>query len=302
MQARTDARPPRPVVFGEVLFDHFPDGAAVLGGAPFNVAWHLEGFGLEPLFVSRIGDDERGREIVGAMTDWGLDVSGLQRDPQRPTGEVRVALADGQPTFDILADRAYDAIGPDLAAAAAATLPAGLLYHGTLALRGQTSRAALTRLREVTGAPAFLDVNLRPPWYDRDTVLAALDGARWAKLNEAELRELSGHGGQTGAAACALAARHDLDAVIVTLGADGAIWSDRQEITATAAAVDAPELVDTVGAGDAFASVCIAGLLRGMTAERILHAAHRFAAAICRIRGAVARDPGLYRRVFGDGW
>ncbi len=300
MQARTDARLPRPLVFGEVLFDHFPDGSAVLGGAPFNVAWHLEGFGLKPLFISRIGDDERGREIVAAMDDWGLDVSGLQRDPRRPTGEVRVSLADGQPAFGILADRAYDAVDPDLAAATIATLPAGLLYHGSLALRGPTSRDALTRLREATGAPVFLDVNLRPPWYDRDSVLAALDDARWAKLNEAELRELSRHDGEIGEAACALAAGHDLEAVIVTLGGEGAIWTDRQEITASAEAHDAGEILDTVGAGDAFASVCIAGLMRGMAVERILRTAHRFAVAICGIRGAVARDPRLYRSVFGD--
>ena len=41
-----------PVVFGEVLFDIFPDGAKHLGGAPFNVAWHLQAFGDQPLFLS----------------------------------------------------------------------------------------------------------------------------------------------------------------------------------------------------------------------------------------------------------
>ena len=35
MHDSKDAGPPRPLVFGEVLFDHFPDGSAVLGGAPF---------------------------------------------------------------------------------------------------------------------------------------------------------------------------------------------------------------------------------------------------------------------------
>ena len=45
-------------IFGEVLFDCFPDGREVLGGAPFNVAWHLHAFGQSPVFVSRVGDDE----------------------------------------------------------------------------------------------------------------------------------------------------------------------------------------------------------------------------------------------------
>jgi fructokinase len=234
------------------------------------------------------------------MADWGLDAAGLQRDPRRPTGEVSVALADGQPTFDILADRAYDAVDPDQAASTAAAQTVGLLYHGTLALRDPVSRAALARLRDTTGAPVFLDVNLRPPWYDAETVRAALDAAVWAKLNGAELRELSGHDGQAGEAARALAQVHDLEGVIVTLGGDGAIWSDREGNSASAPALEAAEIVDTVGAGDAFASVCIAGLLRGMSAERILHTAHRFAVEICGIRGAVTRDRDLYRGAFED--
>ncbi|NIR30149.1 MAG: carbohydrate kinase, partial [Gammaproteobacteria bacterium] len=53
----------RPVVFGEVLFDQFEDGDAVLGGAPFNVAWHLQGLGLRPFFASRIGEDRLGERV-----------------------------------------------------------------------------------------------------------------------------------------------------------------------------------------------------------------------------------------------
>ena len=66
-------------VFGEVLYDCFPDGKEILGGAPFNVAWHLSGFGQSPLFVSRVGDDPAGREIRGRMRrgDWRFGTHGL---------------------------------------------------------------------------------------------------------------------------------------------------------------------------------------------------------------------------------
>ena len=57
-------------IFGEVLFDHFADGKRVLGGAPFNVAWHLQAFGEAPHFISRVGDDAEGDEIQAAMRDW----------------------------------------------------------------------------------------------------------------------------------------------------------------------------------------------------------------------------------------
>ena len=74
-------------VFGEVLFDHFPDGSKVLGGAPFNVAWHLQAFGLSPRFISRVGDDEDGEQIKSAMQAWGMSLSGLQTDRKLPTGD-----------------------------------------------------------------------------------------------------------------------------------------------------------------------------------------------------------------------
>ena len=99
-------------VFGEVLFDHFPDGTRVLGGAPFNVAWHLQAFGQAPWFVSRVGADPEGAAVREAMRDWGMDTGGLQLDPRYPTGRVSVRFADGEPTYDIVRPCAYDAIEP----------------------------------------------------------------------------------------------------------------------------------------------------------------------------------------------
>ena len=76
------------VVFGEVLFDVFPGGEAVLGGAAFNVAWNLQGLGLAPLFVSRVGADELGRRVLDAMASWGMETRGVEVDSSRPTGRV----------------------------------------------------------------------------------------------------------------------------------------------------------------------------------------------------------------------
>jgi fructokinase len=129
-------------VFGEVLFDRFPDGHAVLGGAPFNVAWHLQAFGERPRFLSAVGDDAPGRQIRQAMADWGMDLDSLGTDPEHATGEVVVSLEGGEPSYDIRPDRAYDHIAPP-----AAGPGCDLLYHGTLAVRGPRSAQALTRLR-----------------------------------------------------------------------------------------------------------------------------------------------------------
>ena len=96
----------RPLLFGEVLHDCFPDGSRVLGGAPFNVACHLRALGLDPDLVSRVGDDAAGREVLAAMRERTLDRAGIQIDHARPTGRVAVRIDAGEPRFDILADQA----------------------------------------------------------------------------------------------------------------------------------------------------------------------------------------------------
>ena len=140
-------RPP-PCFFGEILIDVFPDGREVLGGAPFNVAWHLQGFGLAPLLISRVGADAAGERIRAAMAAWGMRLDGLQTDPEHPTGRVTVSLRDGEPSFDIVTDSAWDFISadelPDL-------IPA-LVYHGSLALRHRVSAATLEALLARGGA------------------------------------------------------------------------------------------------------------------------------------------------------
>lgn len=100
----------RPIMFGKVLFDMFPDGSVALGGAPFNVAWHLQAFGLEPLLISRVGADALGRRVATAMLEWGMDRSGLQIDSAHPTSTVTITFNVGEPEFDIVADRAIDYI------------------------------------------------------------------------------------------------------------------------------------------------------------------------------------------------
>jgi fructokinase len=275
-------------VFGEVLFDHFPDGSKVLGGAPFNVAWHLQAFGQNPLFVSRIGDDEDGREILAAMREWGMAASGVQLDPKRPTGRVAVALEDGQPSYDIVHPCAYDAIEPSTVDGA------GMLYHGSLALRDAASRDALDTLAQDRGAAVFLDVNLRDPWWDKQQLSARLERASWVKLNQDELALLGPTGGIDDAAAAAMFDRYGLEGLIVTHGERGAVMMTRGEEMVRIAPPPGIQVVDTVGAGDAFAAVCIVGLLQAWPREVMLQRAQSFAARVVGQQGAISRDRSLY--------
>lgn len=239
----TDSQPI--TIFGEVLFDCFPDGAKVLGGAPFNVAWNLRALGERPRFISRLGEDAQGSNVRKAMGEWEMDTDAVQTDPDHGTGIVSVTLEAGEPAYDIVSDRAYDHID----AAALPSSPPGLLYHGTLALRQADSRQALQALRARTDR-VFVDVNLRAPWWQRDTVLALLEGARWVKLNADELREL-GQGGANDDAAQRFRERYQLELLIVTHGAKGATAyrPTQSPLSVTPAALTAS--VDPVGAGDA---------------------------------------------------
>jgi len=287
-----DAQLARPLIFGEVLFDCFEDGTEVLGGAPFNVAWHLAGFGLDPLFVSRIGRDPQGEAVRRRMADWGLRTDGLQLDDQHPTGRVEIRmLADGGHRFEILADQAYDHIDPAPVTALLQRLPADILYHGSLAVRAPGSAAALAALRE-RGLPRFVDINLRAPWWQPETVRELMNGARWLKLNDEELDLLQPGEAGLEARAQALRDANGHDWLILTCGAEGAtLYTADGEFSGTPPAV---EVVDTVGAGDAFAAVCLLGLIRGWPAATTLGRALEFAARICGQRGATAPDRTLY--------
>ena len=283
---------PRPVVFGEVLFDVFPDGSEVMGGAPFNVAWHLQAFGLNPLFVSRVGDDALGHAIRDAMEQWGMDASGLQTDPVHSTGMVTVSLRGGEPTFDIKADRAYDRIDteelPDI--------PANpLLYHGSLALRDEHSRAALARLKEQSNPRPFVDVNLRPPWWDKETVLGLVEDASWVKINADELALLVPETDGRAEQARLLQERFGLQGVFVTEGAAGAFARTPEEEILRVAPQANVRVVDAVGAGDAFASVLILGLTRSWPLQQTLDRAQAFASAMVGQRGATVQDPAFYQ-------
>jgi len=284
-------------VFGEVLFDHFPDGRRVLGGAPFNVAWHLQAFGEAPRFISRVGADAEGTEIRAAMRDWGMDLGGLQTDPERPTGRVAISFENGEPAYEIVEGCAYDAIDAAAVEESMTDVSCRLLYHGSLALRDEISRAALLQLAAATTRTLFVDVNLRAPWWRRESILEMLRLANWVKLNDDELL-LLGQGGQDRVLEpVAFLREFDLQGLLVTRGAAGAeLHTVEGEFLRVSPHLDVDK-VDTVGAGDAFASVMILGLVRAWPLQLTLQRAQEFASKIVAQRGATVSDPDFYRSI-----
>lgn len=299
------------VVFGETLVDEFPD-RSVLGGAPFNVAYHLQHFGLAPLLVTRIGEDANGDRLVAAIASAGMNTRGVQRDATLPTGRVRVTFGDGGHRFEILDDQAYDAINANDAVRAVGatndTMSAAsgalrrLVYFGTLAQRSERSRAALDAVLAECNGICWCDLNLRAPFDTTDVIVRSLEAADVLKLNSDELdsvaRRLGLDGSDAGAHAASLLERYRLQSVLVTCGPDGA-WA--LDAAGTYVRVEgrplAGPLADTVGAGDGFAAVAIVGLSRQWSLRETLERADALARAICLVHGAIPYDRTVYQTI-----
>ena len=279
-------------IFGEVLIDQFPDGQQVLGGAPFNVAWHLQAFGLAPCFISRVGNDAAGKSIRQAMTAWGMDLESVQIDPDYPTGTVDVTFNDGEPHYEILANQAYDFI--DAQPLNLAT-DYRVLYHGTLALRNAVSAHALNVLKERHTGKVFIDVNLRAPWWHKESVEQWLSKANWVKLNHEELKQLAPQQNTLQEIMRLFLAQHDLDVLIITCGSSGAMALNHTGEFIEVTPAENLTIVDTVGAGDAFSAVLLLGIQQDWSLSVTMERAQAFASALVTQRGATVQDAGFYQ-------
>jgi len=281
---------PAVTIFGETLIDCFPDGQEVMGGAPFNVAWHLQAFGDQPCLISRVGNDAHGADILHAMKSWGMDSNGMQIDAQHPTGRVDVTLQDNEPSYSITPDCAYDFTDADIIP----PITKGVLYHGTLALRNPVARNAFNKLLANADLSIFLDVNLRQPWWQAEDVFGWIKQAHWVKLNHDELTQLGIVIDDRNRDLAQFQNEYEIDLLIVTYGEEGAVVRTRQGQLHQVRPSPAQHFVDTVGAGDAFTATFLHGLLAGWTIAETINAAQDFASAVVGQRGAISTDPEFY--------
>ena len=147
-----------------------------------------------------------------------------------------------------------------------------------------------------------MDINLRDPWWDAATVNGILSRARCAKLNDEELATIIPGTVQSEEqdlirAANEALSRFELDAIVVTRGAEGAFITT-PDGTVGGKPPPVEHLVDTVGAGDAFCAITLFGLHAGWSASEIIGRALAFAAEICKQRGATAANRQLYENAY----
>ncbi len=277
----------RPLVLGDVMVDVVArlsgplapgsDSHAVIrfygGGSAANTAAWLARAGSEPLLVGRVGDDERGQTVRDELRAAGVEVA-LAVDPELPTGTCIVLVGPGGERTMAPDAGANDGLAetdlPDELLASASHLHVAgyaLLRSGSR----HAARAAISRALE-RGLSVSVDPSsaalLSPEFLDH------AHGAGLLLPNAEEAQMLSGERDPEHAAR-ALAAR--FSEVVVTLGADGALWTDGGE-SVRAEAVPVEAVVDSTGAGDAFAAGLLAARLEDAAPEEALAAGARLAA------------------------
>ncbi|UOX93162.1 sugar kinase [Amycolatopsis sp. FBCC-B4732] len=258
--------------------DEVKQWVRTIGGAESNVACNLPTLGVRSGWVSAVGDDPFGRALLREVESHGVDVSACTVDPARPTGlYIKESGAGGSPVRYYRSGSAASGMGPSLLE----RLDLGGVR--VLHLSGITpalSDSCLALVRALLDMPRgdrliSFDVNFRPAlWTGRDPSLLAELAARadivltgddeaqrvWGTGDPAELRALL-PGPRT---------------LVVKHGERGATLVEGEPLFSPALRVD---VVEPVGAGDAFAAGFLAATLRGAAPLHRLRQGHLQAAA-----------------------
>lgn len=284
------------ICFGEMLWDCFPD-KEIPGGAPMNVALHLNQLGLDVKMISRVGNDDHGQKILGFVTDYGLDTSCIQRDEQLPTGTVQVDNTDIENIkYTIVAPVAWDHISLTYEALKAVQHADAFIF-GSLAVRHQKSWETLYHLIHEPVLKIF-DINLRAPFYDFEQIEIILGYTDILKINEDELvivadyfdidlPENAPHLEKSKLVCTYLTEHFPIAMVCVTLGSKGAlIYQEGKIISHPGYKV---KVEDTVGSGDAFLSGFVKSYLEDQKPEEILDFACAMGAFVATQKGGTPR-------------
>ena len=276
---------PSVICFGETLWDFLPGGKQP-GGAPMNVAYHLGKLGVNVAVVSRVGNDELGKELLAVMTEKQIETANVQIDKTLATSTVVARLQDNhEMKYEIVENVAWDNIEYNNAISDLVT-NADYFVFGTLAARSAATKATLFKLME-PAKTKVLDINLRAPHYNRELIETLLAKADIVKLNEAELKLIS-----QWFLTCEdeektldlLQKKFDINTIIVTKGAEGALLKVRETLYRHDGFQ--VKIADTVGSGDSFLAGVIFQLIDQVPNDEILDFANKLGAFITTKKGA----------------
>ncbi|MEO0896234.1 MAG: carbohydrate kinase [Bacteroidota bacterium] len=273
-------------VFGEMLWDLLPTGKQP-GGAPMNVAIHLHNLGMGPALISRVGEDDLGRELIQFVMTRGIETHWIQRDPIQPTGTVNVNMDDAhEVSYEIVQPVAWDYIQPDQIAIEVVQ-KADILVYESLACRNEVSFETLKVLLSNAQVRVF-DTNLRPPYYDKELLEFLLKEADLLKINHHELEEVAAWLGEYPDMLSQMKAvkeAYQIGGVLTTRGANGAIFMDSNDRLTEHNGFKV-EVEDTIGAGDSFLAAFLSKWSKGKAPAECLEYACALGAMVAARRGA----------------
>ena len=285
------------VCFGEVLWDIFPTHKKI-GGAPLNVSLRMNSIGVNTTMISRIGDDDNGKDILSFLNDQEVATDLIQITGEYKTGAVQVMINEkGNASYDILYPSAWDKI-IETEMMDKIVAEADAFVFGSLACRDEVTRTTLNKLLEKANYKIF-DVNLRAPYYTIDVLNELMLKADFIKLNDEELREISSELGSTYNSfeqnIKFIAEMTNTKHVCVTKGAFGAVLYYNNKFYYNSGYFI--KVVDTVGAGDSFLASLIVRLLRGKSPQKALNYACAIGALVAGHEGA---NPQISEKVIRD--
>jgi fructokinase len=265
---------------GEILWDSLPQGL-FLGGAPFNVACHLNMLNEDCKMISRVGSDLLGEQAIRRLREKGMSSEYIQVDEKYNTGFVDTSIdLNGNATYKIIEPVAWDFIELN------ENIDAQVLIFGSLAQRNPKSRFAISALRQIIPFRVF-DINLRPPYDNPEIVKESLKGTNIVKLNDAELTfviKMFDLPSEQREAVIALSDLFNTDTVCVTHSEKGAsLWNKK---TWTEHPGFKVKVKDTIGSGDAFLAALVSGLIAEKDNYEVLAFANAVGAYVASNYGA----------------
>lgn len=285
-QMKQQNKKPVVVGIGELLWDLLPTGKTA-GGAPINFVYHASRLGAEGYAISAIGDDDNGRDILSELDKYKIQYL-IEKLPY-PTGTVHVDIEDdGIPHYTITERVAWDHMSPTSDAVDLAER-ADAICFGALGQRCQQSRETIQAILSFAPDSAYrlFDINLRQHYYNKVLIEESLYLANVLKMNDDEMSELKNLFGLKGTeeeVANWFMENYNLRMVVLTAGADySTVYTPDEVSTLATPKVD---VVDTVGAGDAFSAALVMSLLKGQTLREAHECAVKISAFVCSHKGA----------------
>ena len=279
------------ICFGEVLFDVFPTHKKI-GGAPLNVALRLASLGIDAQIISRVGNDEIGKELLAFIKKNGVATDTIQIDENLSTGQVIVQLNDkGSASYTINYPVAWDKITctPE---DEIMVKKADALVFGSLVCRDSVSQDSLLEIINYAKYAVF-DVNLRAPFYTKEILINLMMQSDFIKFNDDELYEISAfmnspyHSLEQNI--LFIAEQTNTKHICVTKGSHGAVLYYNKKMYYNSGYKI--EVKDTVGSGDSFLAGLISKLLNDENPQEAIDFACALGAIVAKNEGANPKIP-----------